>query len=929
MTALSQNDSPQVIGKYTLIEKLGEGCLGPVYRSLDPDLSQAAVIRILCDGIKWDDQVEEHLRGEGKSITALRHQNIASVFEFGKEGQYRYVATESLGANNLESLITRRQKISVEAKLSIMVQIVEGLSYAHKNGVLHYNLRPGKIHLAPGGSIKIRDFALARILLKYLPHPCVRWGAPIYWSPEQIRHQKSDARSDIFSAGLIFYELLTGLHPFHDKDGNRALDNILQNTHIPTFDQFPDAPPGVWAVLKTCMAKDPKERYQTADELLEACRELLRDMAEDTQLMLGELQASLGALKKVAAQPDASEETIQFVQAVQKVLRGEKEADYAGLDRMVSQLIDCYPMVQTAAADLPGLEQVYAPIPPNAGPEPPPQPVVSEAQPDPIPATPLPQPPPEEALETAESVGRSISSGKEPARSVPDMLPEDLRPEPAPVPEQMDEPIPVPEFSPDPVQASPDDSQQPDRISNTVPRYRRIRRPSYRIAAVLLALLLIAAAAYIFVSTSLAASICIAWNTYIPPSITAVNAFVSHPWPGFNKKLKESESGGLQESAKPKNDLDIKEASGLKQAAESEGTPQGKSPSPVPQTQIAGVTALIGSGKLQLARSEIDRLRQAYPGAPEIQALQRQWQSENSRQEQALRRDEQLRTVKKEDGWNRQFEELFAGGKYNEAAGALSLWLADNPGSVQAQDFSVKLNEIQRGLRLCNAAVSESRYQEALNVLGGLERINPSDQGFSEIRREIEAKRAAAKGILTVHRLGAKAEILLDGKPLGTEGEVANEMVPIGIHAITIGNDAGPIVSRNQEFLENQRVSLIYDAAKLILRPMVESDRDLLLRRNAMEEVHRFVVEHEHGAFRRACRGVLLVTFYDVTFRPSSGEHGFRIPFKHLKARVNGKIVELYLVSDNEPLHNFKISDTQTGDQFRQVWNDLKALAPQ
>jgi serine/threonine protein kinase len=925
MTALSKNDSPQVIGKYPLIEKLGEGCLGPVYRSLDPDLSQAVVIRILCDGIKWDDQVEEHLSREGKSITALRHQNIASVFEFGKEGQYRFVATESLGANNLESLITRKQKISVEAKLSIMVQIVEGVSYAHKNGVRHYNLRPGKIHLAPGGSIKIRDFALARILMKHLPHPCVRWGAPIYWSPEQIRHQNSDARSDIFSAGLIFYELLTGVHPFHDRDGNRALDNILQNTHIPTFDQFPDAPPGVWAVLKTCMAKDPKERYQTADELLEACRELLRDLAEDTQLMLGELQAALGALKKVAAQPDASEETIHFVQDVQRVLRGEKEADYAGLDRMVSQLIERYPMVQTAAAELPGLEHVYAPVPPEQETEPAHKPALPPIQTDPVMAKALS----EEAYEPIDGVGSKQSPMEEPAPSVPDMIAADPKPEPAIIPESIADPLSALELPPDQVHASPEEQPQPARVSNRGPYHRRIRRHSYRVTAALLALLLIAAAAYIFVSTSLAASIRMAWNTYIPPSIATVNAFVAHPWPGLSKSPKEPETGGLQESAKLKNDLVSTEENRREQAEGSEGAIQGKSSSSLLQSQIAGITALIGSGKLQLARSEIDRLRQAYPGALEIQALQRQWQSENSRQEQAVKRDEQLKTVKKEDGWNRQLAELFSGGKYNEAAGALSLWLADNPGSVQAHDLSVKLNEIQRGLRLCNAAVSESRYQESLNILGGLERINPSDQGFSEMRQEIEAKRAVAKSILTVHRLGAKAAILLDGKPLGTEGEVANEMVAIGIHTIAVGNDAGPIVSRNHEFLENQKVSLVYDAAKLILRPMVESDRDLLLRRNAMEEVHRFVVEHEHGAFRRACRGVLLVTFYDVTFRPSSGEHGFRIPFKHLKVRVNGKIVELSLVSDNEPLHSFKISDTQTGDQFRQVWNDLKALAPQ
>jgi len=233
-----------------LMEKVGEGSLGPVYRGFDPDLGRAIVVRTLWDGAKWNEKAEEIFFRECRSVAALQHVNIAAVYEFGKEEQAPYLVMESLGSNNLQSLITRKLAMSVESKLSIMIQVAEGLSYAHKNGVLHRNLTPAKIHLTSDGAVKIRDFAVADALAKHLPHPGVRYGVPIYLSPEQVQNKGCDERSEIFSAGTIFYELITYLHPFHDPNSNKALDNILQDTEIPTLEQFPDEPPGIWQILK-------------------------------------------------------------------------------------------------------------------------------------------------------------------------------------------------------------------------------------------------------------------------------------------------------------------------------------------------------------------------------------------------------------------------------------------------------------------------------------------------------------------------------------------------------------------------------------------------------------------------------------------------------------------------------------------------------
>ena len=153
------------LGKYTLYEKIGEGYLGPVYRAFDPDLGQAVAIRIVGDGISWDAEVEARLHQECQAAAGLRHPSIASLFAVGTEGPSHYVVTELLDSRNLETLIAQKSAMPWEAKVSIMIKAAEGLSYAHKNGVLHRDLRPAKIHLGSDGGVRIRDFGIAHVLM--------------------------------------------------------------------------------------------------------------------------------------------------------------------------------------------------------------------------------------------------------------------------------------------------------------------------------------------------------------------------------------------------------------------------------------------------------------------------------------------------------------------------------------------------------------------------------------------------------------------------------------------------------------------------------------------------------------------------------------------------------------------------------------------
>ena len=943
MGASSPIESTQNFGKYTLIEKLGEGYLGPVYRGFDRDLGRPVVVRILCNGIKWDAKLEETFNAQCQAIADLKHSNIATIFEFGKEGQNCYLVMESLGSGTLRNLIAQNPAIPVEKKLSIMIQVTDGLSQAHKKGILHHDLGPGKIHLTADGKVKIRDFAIAHVLMNYLPHPAVRWGVPIYLCPEQIQHQGCDERSDIFSAGTIFYELLTHVHPFHDRDSNKALDNILSDTPIPTFEKFPDVPPGIWTILKSCLAKNPEERYRSVDELSTSCRDLLKSLAEDTPLMLAELYASLPHLKKAASQPGASKGTVTLLQKIQNLLKGDAEADYTSLDQLMTMLMEQYPAIEMAAGGLPTLDSICPQLPPEktednlsqsglvfAGEISEPHATVPETPVNTIAEPDIPEEFPDSGIETESAV---------PAKSADkSVLPEMTESKAADLSAEPPAAQAIPCENPSSAEALPIILASPSgyheksinfRLQQCTSGFRRIPSLSYRSAAVLLSILVIATAAYIVLGTGVAASIQEAWH-HIPYADRILHAATPQPHtPGIAEEQSAQEKAHrTKETNRPYEPAMV----GLKEAEEYDSSNMRRATStdrPLEES-VSRISALINSGKLQVAKVEMDHLEQIYPDAPQLPKLRKLWQTTNLKQSLELphRDEEQQKPTprQREDEWNRQLAEFLGQGKYNEAAGAVAIWLSENPGSLQAQELNARIQEIQRHLKTYTSALAESRYSDALNAINSAEKINPADPSFAELRRKAEARKSAAHAFLTVHRLGAKAVLLLDGQPIGKDGEIENESIPIGSHTLAIENGGGLIASSIQEFLDGQHLAFAYDPAKQSLHAMTDADRELLTQRKAMEEAERFSLEHDHGFFRGSCRGVLSLDSLDVAYSPTSGSHGFRIPFKLLKLKTDGRSVSMYYISDNTHFQTFRFQDSQSADKFKQKWDELKAL---
>jgi|GEM_PF-897974 len=945
-------DSLKTLGKYMLIEKLSDGYLGPVYRSFDQDLDRTVEIRILCDGIKWDADILDLFRKECESVASLQHPNIASIIEANTEGKFPYVVMESLGDRNLKKLIEQKSQVSFEAKIAIMVQVAEGLDYAHENGILHHNLRPENIYLTPDDCIKIRDFTLTHVLMKHLPHPGVRWGAPIYLSPEQIEHKQSDARSDIFALGIIFYEFLTGVHPFYDPDGNKVLDNILQDMLIPTFEQYPDFHPRIWHILRTCLAKNPDERYGNVNKLLEAYRSLLKDMAEDVRLMLSELQASFKSLKIAAEQPDAPESVVSLFDKVRHVLHHAENTDYVKLDFLITDLMKIYPEIQDLSGEQKMLDSVFHPrsrpeeLPfidkrdDISGREKPPcieeesyeisasenpaasDSVMEEAR---LPEESVDEAPTADAGYTALVAGVEDNyppqkNGTESSPKDPVHLYNEESNEKADTEYAEEEPVGSSETIP---QKSSEISTKSSlsRVASQQKEYR-FSRPTYRMAAALLSILLIVAAVHILQEKNMGETLHGAWQNFILDPWTTVKA----------SALNYSSSGNSGEVSPAiveitENGANFQyEDALLEELEESYSRDVVTSP---PQTQLDRVAAIIDGGKLNQAEEELYRLRRLYPNSTAVTSLGRRLQAKISgiapRQESG--QVPRMGTGRhKEDAWERQFINFFSQGEYKEANQIVGLWLGEQPESSRAQESGAAIKEIQTRIAACISAMEEKRYRAALSELGIAERINPTDPQIAVLRQEIESRMPSAGGALSVYRLGAKASILLDGKRIDKDGEIRDIGIPAGSHTVTVETDGNLVASRSQELLDGQEMVLVYDLSRRNIRPMIESDRELISQREAMEESYSFTLEHVHGIFRGNCRGKLKIGYHEIVYQPSSGSHGFRVPFKLLKLKSDGRSIDLYFISDNEHFHEFMFEDEQTARHFTQIWQQLKSL---
>jgi serine/threonine-protein kinase len=254
-------------GRYEILGKLGEGAMGVVYRARDSAIGRVVALKMLSAELGAEDELHHRFRREAEAIGRLSHPNIVTVYDLGQSEGQLYMAMELLEGDDLRSLIERRVEVPLVDRLRLLVQICEGLAYAHSRGVVHRDIKPANILITSGGRAKILDFGLARVATRAtITRKGMILGTPDYMAPEQAMGKLVDRRSDVFSSGSVFYEFLTGEKPFKGKTLHAVLFQIIQEDPEPVLTLNPELPTRLAAVVHRMLMKDPEKRYQSMDE---------------------------------------------------------------------------------------------------------------------------------------------------------------------------------------------------------------------------------------------------------------------------------------------------------------------------------------------------------------------------------------------------------------------------------------------------------------------------------------------------------------------------------------------------------------------------------------------------------------------------------------------------------------------------------------
>ena len=267
------------IGKYKILEKIGEGAMGEVYKAHDPVLNRFVAIKTISAELGADDTLRKRFEREAQSAARLNHPNIITVFDYGEEQGKIYMAMELLDGSDMKQAIARRAPLSLDDKLSIVDQVAEGLAFAHAHDIVHRDLKPANVHLLSNGQAKIMDFGLARLGGSEMTRVGMVMGTPHYMSPEQVRGERADARSDVFALGCVFYELLTYRKPFDADSMHSVLFKVMQEEPPPVHDLAPGVPPVLAQVVERAMAKDASQRFQNASEFRSALHRAMQAVA--------------------------------------------------------------------------------------------------------------------------------------------------------------------------------------------------------------------------------------------------------------------------------------------------------------------------------------------------------------------------------------------------------------------------------------------------------------------------------------------------------------------------------------------------------------------------------------------------------------------------------------------------------------------------
>jgi serine/threonine-protein kinase len=261
--------SIQTVGRYEITGELGRGAMGVVYKALDPTIGRTVALKTMRLDVHGLDAQEmvRRFQNEARAAGVLNHPNIVTIYDAGEQDGIFYIAMEFIEGTTLHELLAEKRVLATDEVLQLTRQICRGLDYAHSNGIVHRDIKPANIMITANGSVKIMDFGIAKSGGQVTNTGQVL-GTPNYMAPEQVKGRQLDGRSDLFSLGVILYEMLTGEKPFVGQNVTTIIYKIVNENPITPRDLDVTVHPGLSAIVTKALAKAPDDRYQTGADLV-------------------------------------------------------------------------------------------------------------------------------------------------------------------------------------------------------------------------------------------------------------------------------------------------------------------------------------------------------------------------------------------------------------------------------------------------------------------------------------------------------------------------------------------------------------------------------------------------------------------------------------------------------------------------------------